>query len=422
MDCEILTIGTELVLGFTINTNAADMGRALAAAGLRVRHSASVIDEPALVKDAVRAALDRTGTVIISGGLGPTKDDLTKAAVAELFGKPLRRDDTIVTRLRELFTSRGVATMPESNLVQADVPEGATVLENPIGTAPGLWIEADGRLAVLLPGVPKEMRALLEREVIPRLVARAETGAPGHRGTVTRSLALRTTGIGESALADKLGDYSKLLGPQVTLAFLPSVAGTDLRLTAWNVPKAEADAVLARAADALRPKLGDRVYGRDSDDLAAIVLRQLESAGLRLAVAESCTGGLLGARLTAIPGSSRVFAGGVIAYANDAKLQLLGVSADDLAGQGAVSETVARQMAAGVARALDTEAAIAITGVAGPDGGTPDKPVGTVWIAVKFRATERAFTHIFVGDREDVRARAVQWALDDLRRIMATAS
>ena len=422
MDCEILTVGTELVLGFTINTNAADMGRALAAAGLRVRHSASVADEPALVKDAVRAALDRTGTVIISGGLGPTKDDLTRAAVAELFGTPLRRDDAIATRLRELFRSRGVANMPDSNLVQADVPEGATVLENSLGTAPGLWVEADGRLAVLLPGVPKEMRALLEREVLPRLVERAETGAPGHRGTVTRSRTLRTTGIGESALADKLGDFQKLLGQQVTLAFLPSVAGTDLRLTVWNAPEADADAALSLAADALRPKLGDRFYGQDGDDLAAIVLRQLEAAGVKLAVAESCTGGLLGARLTAIPGSSRAFVGGVVAYADDVKLQMLGVSADDLVGQGAVSETVARQMAAGVARALDTGAAIAITGVAGPDGGTAEKPVGTVWIAVKFRETERAFSHSFVGDREDVRARAAQWALDYLRRTMATAS
>jgi len=422
MDCELLTVGTELVLGFTINTNAADMGRVLADAGVRVRHAASVIDDPALVKDAVRAALDRSGIVIISGGLGPTRDDLTKAAVAELFGKPLRRDEALATRLRELFRSRGVANMPESNLVQADVPEGATVLENAIGTAPGLWIETNGRLAILLPGVPKEMRALMEKEVVPRLIERGGPAAQTHGRTVTRSRTLRTTGIGESALADKLGDYQKQLGEHVTLAFLPSVAGTDLRLTAWNVPEAEAAVMLSRADDALRPKLGDRVYGLDGDDLAAVVLGKLEAARVKLAVAESCTGGLLGARLTAIPGSSRVFLGGVIAYGNDAKLQMLGVSADDLAAHGAVSETVARQMAAGVARSLDAEAAIAITGIAGPIGGTPEKPVGTVWIAVKFRETERAFTHVFVGDREDIRGRAAQWALDHLRRTLATAS
>jgi len=422
MDCEILTVGTELVLGFTINTNAAEMGRALADAGMRVRHAASVIDEPALVKEAVRGALERTGIVVISGGLGPTKDDLTKAAVAEVFGKSLRRDDALVTRLRELFKSRGVASMPESNLVQADVPEGAIVMENPLGTAPGLWIEKDGKLAVLLPGVPKEMRALMAKEVVPRLIERAGPAAQTHSRTVTRSRTLRTTGIGESALADKLGDYQKQLGEHVTLAFLPSVAGTDLRLTAWNVPEADAAVMLSRADDALRPKLGDRVYGLDGDDLAAVVLGKLEAARVKLAVAESCTGGLLGARLTAIPGSSRVFVGGVIAYANDAKLQMLGVSADDLATLGAVSEAVARQMAAGVARSLDAEAAIAITGIAGPIGGTPEKPVGTVWIAVKFRETERAFTHIFVGDREDIRARAAQWALDYLRRAIPAAT
>lgn len=419
MDCEILTVGTELVLGFTINTNAADMGRALAAAGMPVRHSASVVDDPALVKDAVRAALDRSGTVIISGGLGPTRDDLTKAAVAELFGMPLRREEAIVTQLRERFRSRGVASMPESNLVQADVPDGATVLENTLGTAPGLWIEANGRLAVLLPGVPKEMRALLEREVIPRLSARPDAPTPHAPRTVTRSLTLRTCGIGESAVADKLGDYQKLLGERVTLAFLPSVDGTDLRLTAWDHPEAGIDAMLSRAAEALRPKLGERIYGTERDDLAAIVLRQLQAAGVMLATAESCTGGLLGARLTAIPGSSDVYAGGVVAYANDAKLQLLGVSADDLAAHGAVSEAVVRQMAAGVSRSLGTEAAIAITGIAGPGGGTIEKPVGTVWIAVKFRDIERAFTHVLFGDREDVRARAAQWALDYLRRTMA---
>lgn len=414
MDCEIVTVGTELVLGFTVNTNAAEMGRALAAAGVRVVRSASVGDEPARVKDAVRAALEASGTVIVSGGLGPTRDDLTRPAVAELFGRKLVRDPALVERLHAMFKDRGIASMPEANLVQADVPEGATVLPNPHGTAPGLWIEEGGRLAVLVPGVPKEMRALLEGEVIPRLLARAGASANGR--TVVRSRTLRTTGIGESALADRLGDYRKSLGADVTLAFLPSVAGTDLRLTAWNVAEGDATAALAHAADALRPRLGDRLYGEDDTDLAAVVLQLLEHWHATLATAESCTGGLIGARLTAIPGSSRVYRGGVVAYDNEVKLQQLGVSADDLAAHGAVSEPVVRQMAEGAARALGADAAIAVTGIAGPDGGTETKQVGTVWIAVLWQDQVRVFTHVLPGDREDVRARAAQWALDHLRR------
>jgi nicotinamide-nucleotide amidase len=413
MDCEILTVGTELVLGFTVNTNAAEMGRALAEAGVRVTRSSSVVDDPTLLKEALRAALDKSGTVIVSGGLGPTSDDLTRPAVAELFGKKLVRDPALVEQLREMFKSRGVATMPEANLVQADVPEGAAVLPNLRGTAPGLWIEDGARLVVLIPGVPKEMRALLSEEVIPRLMRRAG-GANGR--TIVRSRTLRTTGIGESALADKIGDVTSVLGASVTLAYLPSVTGTDLRLTAWNAPEQEADALLERASAALRPRLGDRLYGEGETDLAAVVLKLLEEKGASLATAESCTGGLVGARLTAIPGSSRVYKGGVVAYDDEVKLQQLGVSADAIAEHGAVSEAVVHQMAEGVARSLDADAAIAITGIAGPGGGTEAKPVGTVWIAVRWQDQVRTFTHILPGDREDVRARAAQYALDYLRR------
>ena len=415
MRAEILTVGTELVLGFTVNGNAAVMGRLLAEAGIGVARVTSVTDEPALIEDAVKTALERSGTVIVSGGLGPTKDDLTREAVARVFGTPLRRDDAIVERLRGWYRGRGIQNMPEANLVQADVPEGATVIENRLGTAPALWVEANGHLAILLPGVPKEMKALMEQEVVPRLLSRAD--APAHGRTITRSLTVRTTGIGESAIADILGEYEKQIGT-TTLAFLPSTSGTDLRLTAWDMPHEQADAALRKAADWLRGKLEPRVYGENDADLAAVVLGLLRDRGATLAVAESCTGGLLGARLTAVPGASAVFLGGVVAYHNDAKLQLLGVSADDLAASGAVSEAVARQMARGIARVTGADAAIAITGIAGPDGGTPEKPVGTTWIGIAWKDTERAFTATLPGDREDVRERAAQYALDWLRRVM----
>lgn len=417
MDAEVLTVGTELLLGFTLDTNATEMGRMLAAAGVRVRRRDTVGDEAGAVQGAVREALARTGVVIVSGGLGPTGDDLTRAAVAELFGARLVRDAGWLAHLEELYRARGIP-MAAANASQADVPEGATLLPNPVGTAPGLWLEREGTLAILLPGVPKEMRALMEREVLPRLAARAAAGPR----TVVRSRTIRTTGISESMLADAFGDYRKLIGERVSLAFLPSLAGTDLRFTVWDAPEGEADALLARAVDLVRPKMGEHSYGEGEDDLAAVLLRALEAAGARLAVAESCTGGILGARLTAVPGSSRVFLGGVVAYADDVKLGHLGVSADVLAAHGAVSEAVARQMAEGAARGFGADAAIAITGIAGPDGGTPAKPVGTVWIATRWRDATRAFTFVFPGDREDVRHRSAQWAMDRLRRIVARPS
>jgi nicotinamide-nucleotide amidase len=426
MDCEILTVGTELLLGFTVDTNAAEAGRLLSEAGIRVSWRSTVGDDAKAVRDAVAAALERTGAVIVSGGLGPTKDDLTREAVAALFGRRLVRDGAIVHGLEERFKKLGRGPMPESNARQADVPEGATVLPNKWGTAPGLWLEEDrGRVAVLLPGVPVEMRGLLESEVIPRLLrrrAQVEPSAPAAAsdgGPVIRSRLLRTTGISESALADRVGDPAKHVGPSVTVAWLPSPEGTDLRLTAWNLPVVAAVAALTTAAEALRPVLGAHCYGEGETDLAGVVLGELERRTARLAVAESCTGGLVGARLTAIPGSSKVFMGGVVAYDNDVKLGLLGVSADALGAYGAVSEEVARQMAAGIARALGAEAAVAVTGIAGPDGGTAEKPVGTVWIAVHWKGKTRAFHFVFPGERDVVRRRAAQAALDAVRRVLA---
>ncbi len=423
MDCELVTVGTELLLGFTLDTNAAEASRALAEVGIGVPRRSTVGDEQPAVRDAVAAALDRTGAVLVTGGLGPTRDDVTREAVAELFGRRLLRDAALLQGLEERFRRLGRGPMPESNQRQADVPEGATVLPNRRGTAPGLWLEDErGRLVVLLPGVPVEMRGLLEHEVVPRLVKRREAAGAtprtgeGGAATVIRSRLLRTTGISESALADAVGEIGRQMRPGVTLAWLPSPEGTDLRFTAWHLPPEVADAELAKAAATLRPRLGAHCYGEGDTDLAAVVLAELERRGARLAVAESCTGGLLGQRLTAVPGSSRVFLGGVVAYHNDVKLGLLGVSGDTLAVHGAVSEEVAREMASGVARSLGADAALAVTGIAGPDGGTPEKPVGTTWIAVQWQARIRAFHYVFPGERDVVRRRAAQAALDALRR------
>lgn len=416
MRCEIVTVGTELLLGFTVDTNASEMGRMLSAAGIEVARRTSVGDTAAEVADAVGAALERSGTVIVSGGLGPTRDDVTKSAVAGLFGRSLERHSEWHAHLEEIYRRRGIE-MPAANSNQADLPGGSVLLNNPIGTAPGIWLEDGARLVVMLPGVPKEMRGLMEREVVPRLASRGNGVAGAERVIVSRTL--RTTGISESALADVFGDYQRLIGEKVTLAFMPTLAGSDLRFTAWHLAPVEANAALSRAIDALRPRIEPHVYAEGETDLAEVVLTALGAAGARLAVAESCTGGLLGARLTAIPGSSKVFAGGVVAYDDSAKLSHLGVSADVIAAYGAVSEPVARAMAEGASRAFDAAAAIAITGIAGPGGGSDEKPVGTVWAAVRWNDETRAFNWIFPGDREDVRHRAAQWALDRLRRAMS---
>ena len=420
MDCEILTVGTELLLGFTVDSNGAVAGRALAAAGIRVTRRATVGDDAAAIRDAVAAALERSGAVVVTGGLGPTRDDLTRDAVAALLGRALVRDPAILAALEERFARLGRGPMPEANRRQADVPHGATVLPNRWGTAPGLMLEdGQGRVAFLLPGVPAEMRGLLEQEVIPKLKARADAATPsGTAAEVILSHTLRTTGISESALADRVGDPTRILGEHLTLAWLPGPEGTDLRLTAWGLGAEAAQRALAGAAGALRALLGSHCYGEGDDDLAAVVLAELERRTTRLAVAESCTGGLLGARITAVPGSSRTFVGGVVAYDNDVKLGLLGVSADSLATHGAVSEAVAREMAIGVAKALRAEAAASVTSVAGPDGGTAAKPVGTTWIGVLVGGQVRAFSYVFPGDREMVRRRAAQAALDALRRAL----
>ncbi len=416
MNVELVTVGTELLLGFTVDTNGAEFGRACAAAGIRLVRRTAVPDEPAAIRAAVAEALDRTGIVITTGGLGPTRDDATKAVVADLFGRPLVTDPDVAQRLEERARRMGRWPMAASNRTQAEVPAGATVLPNPRGTAPGLWLEdAAGRIAILLPGVPREMRGLLHEEVLPRLGGRVAGD-----GRVVRSRTLRTTGVAESTVADRVGPLEPDLAP-LTLAYLPSVDGVDLRLTAWDLPAGEADARLAAGVARLRDAIPEHCYGEDDADLAAVVLDQLRARGATVAVAESCTGGLVGARLTAVPGASSVFVGGEVAYADTVKVARLAVPAELLAAHGAVSEPVARAMAAGARAAFGTAAALGVTGIAGPGGGTPEKPVGTVWLAAQWGDAARAARVVFGGERDEIRARAAQGALNLLRRLLAGA-
>ena len=418
MKLEVVTIGTELLLGAALDTNALDLGTALAAAGIDVTRRTTVSDKPAAVADAVRGALERTGAALTTGGLGPTRDDLTKQAVAGLLGRPLVLDEGVLRHIEERFRRFGRKMTP-SNRVQAEVPQGAVVLPNPRGTAPGIWLEDDaGRLVIMLPGVPVEMRGLLVEQVLPRLVARAlaQDGAP----VVVRSRTVRTTGVPESALAERIAAIEDGLGP-LTLAYLPSIAGVDLRLTAWEMPPDQADRLLREAVAKLQRELGDRTYGEESTDLAGVVLDLLRKSGRKLTVAESCTGGMLGARLTAIPGSSDVFVGGVIAYADDVKTGMLDVPRATLEQHGAVSEQTVRAMAEGAARRFGVDCALAVTGIAGPGGGSPEKPVGTVWIATRRGAETRALQRQFLGERDEIRARSAQAALALLRLALVEA-
>jgi len=419
MNVELVSIGDELLLGYTIDTNATFFARAAAELGIRVVRRSTVGDTAGEIADAVREALDRTGGVITSGGLGPTADDLTKASIAELFDRGLALDEGIWEALQARWKARKwPGEIPLANRTQALVPVGATVLTNRHGSAPGIWLEdPEGRWVAMLPGVPREFRGMTTDELLPRLTARM--AATGASGLVVRSRTLRTTGIAESAIADALGKLSK--DPMgVALAFLPGWEGVDLRLTVTDLPAEVADAQLQIAANALRARVGPWIYGEDETDLAGLVLDALRAMHRRAAVAESCTGGMLGMRLSAIPGSSDVFAGGIISYDNEVKVRHLGVRESTLRAHGAVSEETAREMATGARTRLGVDVGIGVTGIAGPSGGTPEKPVGTVWVAVDVLGNVQASRISSVGDRAEVRQRGTQAALALLLRALET--
>jgi len=416
---ELITIGDELLLGFTIDTNAAHISRTLAAAGVEVVRRTTVGDEAGKIAAAVREALERTGAVVTTGGLGPTSDDLTKPAIAKIFGRAMKLDEEIAAALEQRWRKRFPnAGFPPSNRAQAEIPEGARVLTNRHGTAPGIWLEDEkGRWVAMMPGVPREMRGMLAEEVLPAIKSRTKG-----EETVILSGTLRTTGIAESAIAELLGP--NFLGEPGTelgslpIAYLPGVAGVDLRVTAKGMARPLAEKLTREAVLKLRSRVSAYAYGEDDADLAAVVLEKCRTLGLKLAVAESCTGGLLGERITNIPGSSDVFLGGVIAYHNDVKRNELGVRQEDIERYGAVSEQVALQMASGIRERFAADVGVSVTGIAGPGGGTPEKPVGLVWIAVHGSDVKARRFHVG-GDRAEIRQRAAQAALEMVRRALS---
>jgi nicotinamide-nucleotide amidase len=408
--CEIIGVGTELLLGQIVNTNAAWIGQRLADVGWDCLHHTVVGDNEGRIADTIREALGRADAVIVTGGLGPTQDDVTREALAAVAGVPLVRRPELEQWLRDRFGRMGVQRMAEMNLRQADAPEGARTIDNPRGTAPGLILEIGGKPAYAVPGVPREMEGMLEQVVLPDLAARAGEG----RAIVSRTL--RTAGVGESRLAERLTPlWEEAVTGQVTMAYLASPGEVRVRLTAVGQTREEALAEIAPVEARVRQELGDIVYGSDEETLEAAVGRLLRRRGGTLATAESLTGGLLGGRITSVAGSSDYYLGGVVAYATDAKASRLGVDPALLEADGPVSEPVAAAMAAGARAAFGADLGLAATGVAGPaeQGG---RRVGTLCLGVADAAGTVTRTLTAPGDRTQVRLWTCAVALDLLRR------
>ncbi len=415
MKIEMINTGAELMLGRILNTHQQWLCRQLADRGLTVNRQVAVDDSGPAILQAIQDAAG-ADLVVVTGGLGPTSDDRTRTLIAEFLGRPLHEDPSIVAHIESFFAARR-RRMPASCRVQALVPAGATVLPNAHGTAPGLVLElpaGPGRSSsgcvVMLPGPPRELRPMFLEQVVPIL----ETRFSQRVAFACRTL--KTSGVGESAVEEKVaGPLAPLVEQGVELGYCARVGEVELRFTAHGERAADR---VRQAEQIARDLLGDRVYGVDDDLMESVVIHALAARKRTLAVAESCTGGLVCHRLTNVPGASAVLLAGVIAYSNEAKQQLLGVSADTLAKHGAVSEATVCEMAAGARVRTGADFAIATSGIAGPSGGTADKPVGTVWLAVASPARTLAIRSFNPYDRETFKQVSAQQALDLLRRLV----
>ncbi|MFN4032705.1 MAG: competence/damage-inducible protein A [Fimbriimonadales bacterium] len=401
MTVELVSIGTELLLGQIVDTNAAWLSARLADIGVSVYRRSTVGDNLERIVNALRESLERADGVITIGGLGPTDDDLTREAVAAVLGEPLVLDAGEAERIQAFFAARG-REATDRQLRQAMRPSGAQPLPNPNGTAPGIYAEHQGKLIFALPGPPNEFQPMASQQVLPRLAAR--TG-----GRVIRSRVLRLCGIGESDAETQLHDLIQSANP--TLAPLAKLGEVHFRITARAESPADAERMLSAMEHQVRTRLGAYIFGVDETTLEQAVVQQLTETGQSLATAESCTGGLLGHRITNVSGSSAVFLGGVVSYSNALKEALLGVPRAILETHGAVSEPTAQAMAEGVRERLGSWWGVGVTGIAGPEGGTAEKPVGLVYIGICDPTAAVVRRQVFAGDRETVKYRATQYAL-----------
>jgi nicotinamide-nucleotide amidase len=407
LSAEIIAIGSELLAPDRTDTNSLWLTEKLNSIGIEVKLKTIVGDDDARLEEAIRDATRRSKVVITTGGLGPTEDDVTRKVAARALGRRLSLDETILAELRQRFLSFG-QVMPERNSRQAMVIEKAVVLPNPNGSAPGMFIEHEGVAIVLLPGPPREMRPMFENHVLPKLAGRA-----GSVKVVRRML--RVAGLGESAVDEKIAPiYTQYDNPQTTILFNQSEI--EIHLTARGRTEVEANALLDRLSEQIEDRLGNAVFAFAGEKMEEIIGLKLTLGRYTLAVAESCTGGLIAQRLTEVPGSSKYFIEGAVTYSNDAKTRTLGVEPVLLLEHGAVSAPVAQAMAEGIRKRARTDYGLAVTGIAGPGGGSEEKPVGLVYIALSDDVhTEHRQLQI-PGDRQLVRWRASQAALDLLRR------
>jgi nicotinamide-nucleotide amidase len=410
MKAEIITIGDEILIGQIIDTNSAWIAEQFNLNGIEIYQITSVHDDHQHILEALKKAEEKVDLVIITGGLGPTKDDITKNTLCKYFKTRLVLHEPTLEHIKERFARRNI-DMNKLNQDQALVPELCTVLPNMAGTAPGIWFEKNNTYFVSLPGVPFEMKYLIEHEVLPRLRQSGKTKAIYHK-------TVQTQGVPESMLAMKLEEWESALPQNIKLAYLPNPMSVRLRLSAIgndeNVLKQQVEQEIER----LQKIIPEHIFGYNNETLAEVIGRMLAGASKTLAVAESCTGGYISHLITSIPGSSNYFKGSVTAYSNETKQSILRVRESSLNEYGAVSKLVATEMALGVKKALKADFAVATTGIAGPDGGTEDKPVGTVWITVAGEQKVIAKRFVFGDNRERNIIRSSQTALQLLRRII----
>ncbi|MBQ9097466.1 MAG: competence/damage-inducible protein A [Clostridia bacterium] len=397
MKAEIIAVGTELLLGQIVNTNARDLAAGLSDCGVIVYYQTVVGDNPGRLKDAIKDAYKRVDLVILTGGLGPTKDDLTKEIIAEYFGKKLVLHQPSLDRIKGYFDRMG-REMNETNEKQAYMPEGCIILENNCGTAPGLIIENGEKTAILLPGPPKEMNPMFENEVKPWLKEKT--------GSIIKSRTLKMVDIGESNMAAEVTDLME--GENPTVAPYAKEGESELRITAMAESEDEADKLIEPVAKEIYARLGEYIYGEDDTTLVEALVKKLIQKKLTISTAESCTGGLIASEITSVAGSSEIFGSGYVTYANCAKMKMLGVKDKTLADYGAVSSETAKEMAEGARAASGADIAVSVTGIAGPGGGSAEKPVGLVYIALADNGGTICEKLKLDGSRDKVRGRTVK--------------
>ncbi|MEM9325981.1 MAG: competence/damage-inducible protein A [Bacteroidota bacterium] len=388
---EIITIGDEILYGQTLDTNSHWLSGALDGINIKVIQKSTIGDQEEQITHALREAEKRADIILITGGLGPTNDDLTKPTLAKYFDVQLRLNEEALQEIYDLFAL--VGRVPTSmNEKQAELPTNAEKIKNTVGTAPGMWFQERGKVFISMPGVPREMKEMMQRTILPRLSEQFATGAIVHR-------MIRTVGIPESKLAEKIAAWEAALPTPIRLAYLPSLGQVKLRMTATGEDASLLEKLLDESTEALLPLVGDYYYGTGTTELEELVGIILKEADATVATAESCTGGMVAGTLVSIPGSSDYFVGGVVAYDNRIKMQVLGVSKQTLEAHGAVSGPVVQEMAMGVRKKFQTSVGIATSGVAGPAGGSEDKPVGTVWIGYSDERKTTAEKMVFTKDR-----------------------